>query len=75
MTTPTPLTEPQAPRQMLTIEQAAEALNIGRTTTYTLVGSGELESVRIGRLRRVPADAIGAYLDRLQTEQHPDAAR
>ena len=57
------------PRRMLTVEQAAEALGIGRTTTFALVKSGELESVLIGRLRRVPADAIDAYTARLEAEQ------
>jgi excisionase family DNA binding protein len=54
---------------MLTVEQAAEALNIGRTNAFALVKSGELESVRIGHLRRVPADAIDAYLAKLEADQ------
>jgi excisionase family DNA binding protein len=54
---------------MLSVEQAAEALGIGRTTTYALVKSGQLESVLIGRLRRIPADAIDAYTTRLEAEQ------
>ncbi len=70
MTAQTPASQPLTPRRMLTVEQAAEALGIGRTTTYALVKSGELESVLIGRLRRVPADAIEAYTARLQAEQH-----
>ena len=57
------------PRVMLTAEQAAEALGIGRTTMYALIKSGDIESVRIGRLRRVPADAIAAYTQRLTAEQ------
>lgn len=61
---------PTEPRQMLTVEQAAEALGIGRTTMFALIKSGEIESVRIGRLRRVPADAIEAYTNRLATEQN-----
>lgn len=75
MTAPNTLIQPQAPRQMLTVEQAAKTLSIGRTTMFALIKSGEIESVRIGFLRRVPADAIDAYLVRLQTEQHPDAVR
>ena len=75
MTTLTPLSQLSAPRQMLTVEQAAEVLGLGRTTMFALIKSGEIESVRIGFLRRVPADAIDAYLARLQTEQHPYAGR
>lgn len=67
MTTDTPAT----PRRMLTVEQAAEALGIGRTNVFALIKNGELESVRIGRLRRIPAEAIDTYTTRLHTEQHP----
>ncbi|WP_441246966.1 helix-turn-helix domain-containing protein [Kitasatospora sp. McL0602] len=50
----------------LTVEEAARRLGIGRTTMYSLVSSGEIPSVTIGRLRRVPADALSGYVaDRL----------
>lgn len=54
-------------RLVLTIEEAAERLGIGRTLMYALVSAGEVESVRIGRLRRVPTDALDAYVLRLRT--------
>lgn len=57
------------PRLMLTAEQAAEALGIGRTTMFALIKSGEIQSVRIGRLRRVPAAAVGAYAARIAAKQ------
>lgn len=58
----TPHAEPAGgPRIMLTVEQAAAVLGIGRTTMFALIKSGDVESVLIGRLRRVPADAIDAY--------------
>ncbi|MEU5213285.1 helix-turn-helix domain-containing protein [Streptomyces sp. NPDC020742] len=50
---------------LLTVEEAARRLRIGRTTCYGLIRSGELESVPVGRLRRVPA----AYVTRLRTAQ------
>ena len=55
-------------RAMLTVEQAAETLGIGRTTMFALIKRGDIESVRIGRLRRVPADAIDTYTQRLLSE-------
>lgn len=58
-----------APRVMLTAEQAAEAIGVGRTTMFALIKSGDIESVRIGRLRRIPLDSIEAYTHRLITEQ------
>ena len=51
---------------LLTVEQAAERLGIGRTLLYALVSAGEIESVQIGRLRRIPADALPAFLHRLR---------
>jgi excisionase family DNA binding protein len=52
-------------RVLLTVEEAAERLGMGKTKTYSFVLSGELESVRIGRLRRIHVDAIAAFAARL----------
>ena len=49
-----------------TVEEAADRLGVGRTLMYSLVSSGAVESVRIGRLRRVPADALVTFLDELR---------
>lgn len=65
MTTAAPTLAPAAPDPvllLLTVEEAARRLGIGRTTCFGLVASGELESVKVGSLRRVPADALGAYV-------------
>jgi excisionase family DNA binding protein len=63
--------EPNVPRVLLTVEQTAGALDIGRTTTYALIKSGELGSCRVGRLRRVPLTEIEAYTARLMAKQNP----
>jgi excisionase family DNA binding protein len=55
---------------LLTVEAAAEYLSIGRTTMYALIKSGHVTTVRIGRLRRVPAEALAAYTARLTAEQN-----
>jgi excisionase family DNA binding protein len=60
-------------RLVLTIEEAAERLCIGRTLMYSLVKAGAVESVRIGRLRRVPADALDAFLRQLRHNDADDA--
>lgn len=39
---------------LLTPEQAAAALAIGRTKVFELLRSDDLESVRIGSSRRIP---------------------
>lgn len=56
-------------RLVLTMEEAAEWLCIGRTNMYALVAAGDVESVTIGRLRRVPVDALRLYVERLRTSQ------
>jgi excisionase family DNA binding protein len=64
----------QLTRLVLTIEQAARRLGIGRTLMYSLVMSGEIESVTIGRLRRIPVECLTDYVNRLRTDQHTDQA-
>lgn len=49
-------------RVALTVEEAARRLGVGRTTMYALVASGEVQSVQIGRLRRVPVQALDSYI-------------
>jgi excisionase family DNA binding protein len=51
---------------VLTVEEAAHRLGVGRTVMYALVSSGAVESVRIGRLRRVPVDALTSFLEELR---------
>jgi excisionase family DNA binding protein len=62
-------TEPTAPRMpdrvLLTAEEATERLGIGRTLMFRLIRTGEIESIQIHRLRRVPTSAIDDYAARL----------
>ncbi|HTK64392.1 MAG TPA: helix-turn-helix domain-containing protein [Pseudonocardia sp.] len=58
--------EAPAVRVVLTVEQAAERLGVGRTLMYSLISSGAVESVTIGRLRRVPAEALVRYVEGLR---------
>lgn len=51
---------------LLTVEEAARRLGIGRTTCFALIASGEIESVKVGNLRRIPADALAVYVARLR---------
>lgn len=53
---------------LLTVEEAARLLRIGRTTAFALVNSGELESISLGRLRRIPAECVTAYINRLRAQ-------
>ena len=51
---------------LLTPVEAARALGIGRSKVYELLSTGELDSVRIGSCRRVPADALHSFLVELR---------
>ena len=47
---------------ILTVEQLAEVLRVGRNTAYDLVRSGQIRSVRVGRQIRIPRDALIDFL-------------
>ncbi|MFG2997598.1 helix-turn-helix domain-containing protein [Streptomyces sp. NPDC048340] len=48
----------------LTVTEAARRIGIGRTKLYEYVSSGEIASVKIGSLRRIPAEAVNEFLIR-----------
>ena len=49
-------------RVLLTVEEAARALRIGRSTAYRLVADGQIDSIQIGHLRRIPIDALARFV-------------
>ncbi|MFP5377353.1 MAG: helix-turn-helix domain-containing protein [Acidimicrobiia bacterium] len=53
---------------LLTVEETAGLIGIGRTKVFELIASGVLESVRIGGARRVPTAAVADYVERLRSE-------
>lgn len=57
------------PEKLLTVEECAERARCGRTRMFQRVASGEIESVKIGRLRRVPESALDRWIERLLAEQ------
>ena len=53
---------------LLTVEEAAHRLGIGRSHAYTYVLRGDLESIKLGRSRRVPVQAIEDFVTKLRAE-------
>lgn len=49
---------------LITIEELQEILQIGRTTAYQLLNSGEIKAFRIGRYWKIPRAAITEYVSR-----------
>lgn len=61
-------------RILYPVGEAAQQLGVSITTTRALITSGELRSVKIGHARRIPADALHEYVQRLDAEQNGPAA-
>ena len=45
-------------------EQAANLLNVSRTTIFALMGAGEIRSISIGRRRRISVQALHEFVER-----------
>jgi len=45
-----------------TVNEAAEALRIDRTHVYHLIRDGRLRSIKLGKSRRIPADALAELI-------------
>lgn len=59
---------------LLSVEQAAEKLGIGRTLMYDLIGRRQVRTVRIGRCRRVAALDLEDFVQKLRDEVRPAAS-
>lgn len=57
-------------RVLYTTEEAASALGIGITKTKELIATGELRSLKIGRLRRVLRTSVNNFAVTLDLEQN-----
>ena len=55
-------------KRLLRVSEAADMIALGRTKTYELVASGQLQSVHIGRAVRVSMSAVDDFVQRLQEE-------
>jgi len=54
----------EVPPLLVSVQNAARMLAVGRTTVYELIGAGELEAIQIGRSRRVPVASLEAFVQR-----------
>jgi excisionase family DNA binding protein len=52
--------------QAYTVEQVAEILNIGRDKVYFLLRTGQLRSIKIGKLRRITDQHIAEFVASLE---------
>jgi excisionase family DNA binding protein len=56
---------PSSDQIAYTVPHAARILDIGDRTAWQLVHSGAIDSIKIGRARRVTRAALMAYIDSL----------
>jgi excisionase family DNA binding protein len=52
--------------QAFTVEQVAEMLNVGRDKVYALLRTGELRSIKIGKLRRITEQHLTEFIASLE---------
>jgi excisionase family DNA binding protein len=57
---------------LVTVEEAAGLMRIGRTTAYELVMRGSLQSVKVGRRRLVVRQGVQDYVSELLRSQISD---
>ena len=48
---------------ILTVKDLAKVLMVGINTTYRLLRSGEIRSIKVGRQYRIPRASILSYLE------------
>lgn len=49
-------------KDILSVEDLCEILSIGKNTAYRLLKSGEIKSVRIGKVYKIPKECLINYL-------------
>jgi excisionase family DNA binding protein len=58
----TPHLQTEETKRLLSAEELARELGVGRTTAYSLLWSGAIPSMKLGRLRKVRREDLDAYL-------------
>lgn len=53
-----------ADRLLVSVEEAARRLSVGRSLMYELIASGQVRSIKHGRRRLVPPEALVEWKER-----------
>jgi excisionase family DNA binding protein len=54
------------PLQAYTVERVAKMLHIGRDKVYELLRTGQLRSIKIGKLRRITEQHLAEFIASLE---------
>ncbi len=57
---------------LLTVDEVAQALRIGRSHAYAYILNGDIPSVKLGRSRRIPLAALSEFIEKLRSETAVD---
>ena len=57
---------------LLTINQVAAMLNLGRTKTYEIVRSGKIKSVKVGSRRLIPRQDVERFVEDISDDKNDD---
>jgi excisionase family DNA binding protein len=52
--------------QAFTVEQVAKMLHVGRDKVYYLLRTGQLRSIKIGKLRRITEQHLAEFIESLE---------
>jgi excisionase family DNA binding protein len=58
----TPYPQTEQTKRLLSADELARELGVGRTTAYSLLWSGAIPSIKVGRLRKVRREDLEAYI-------------
>jgi excisionase family DNA binding protein len=59
---------------LVSVEEAARILSLGRNKMFDLVREGDIESLKVGRRRLIPREALSDFVER-QRGQHRNDSR
>jgi len=57
---------------LYTVPECVDALSIGPSKVWELIASGRLESVKVGRSRRVTREALERFVEGLRSDGNGD---
>jgi excisionase family DNA binding protein len=57
-----PSTQAEETKRLLNADQLAQELGVSRTTAYSLLWSGTIPSMKLGRLRRVRREDLERFI-------------
>ena len=62
-------------RLLYSVPEAARLLGVGRTYMFRLLATGQVESIKVGKLRKIPRDALSHYIDQQRPGQAPNTVK